>query len=644
MLRSRKGTIDVLARRFSALVVTVSQPHGGRIVVGVRSPSASLSYYSTVGRGNGVGSAVLPRKHAFRNGFLNGCHDRTGTNRWAGRIRSVAVGTFEGDDVITGSRDRAATATPAVVSLAQNQEILKDIPLEDCRNFCIIAHVDHGKSSLASRLLELTGNLAPNHTERRTKPIASGNDNDNDNDVDNDNDNDNDNPTTPSSIKNDPPSPINREQISALDTLSVERERGITVKASCASMLHPHPTATNPHGLLLLNMVDTPGHADFGTEVTRTLRSVSGAVLLFDAARGVQAQSLSVFDKARSLPNVKAVLPVLTKVDLEGARPLEVALTVGELFGFDPDHVSLTSARENEGVKEVLDRVCREVPPPDIMDDDDGVTLRAKVVDSWFEPLRGVVCLVQVLSGELAEASRVTIAQPRPDGERAVYGKDHCSVQEVGLLLPRRVRTGRLGRGQMGYVVVGLRDPRRARSGTVMVLNDQLSKVMDMQLPTVPTEGGTDGQSVLYASVHPVEADGFDALSAAIDRLALNDTGLEVQRTTGTSSGDGGPFLGPGLKVGFQGLLHVEVFQQRLLDEFKIDAIVTPPKVTYKIQYIHTKADSQNGDLPTTETIEDLSKWPAQGKRFKVEEPVVDVSSSQTSVFGSHLTHSLYMQ
>lgn len=192
-----------------------------------------------------------------------------------------------------------------------------------------------------------------------------------------------------------------REQIDLLDTLSVEKERGITVKASAASMLYPHNSAKGPHGVLLLNMVDTPGHVDFGTEVTRTLSCVQGAVLLFDAVQGPQAQSLSVHEKAKRMSNVQAIIPVLTKVDLPNARVLDVTLSVSELFGFDPDDVLLTSARSRIGVGIVLDNVCKRVPPPEYLHDDDGKILRAQVIDSWFEPLRGVVCLVQVLSGEL---------------------------------------------------------------------------------------------------------------------------------------------------------------------------------------------------------------------------------------------------
>lgn len=413
--------------------------------------------------------------------------------------------------------------------------------------------MDHGKSSLASRVLELAGNfsaeqqwIAIEHAGLADKYI---------------------NPNTDANAKDS--NDAKKEQIELLDTLSVEKERGITVKASAASMLYPHPSATGPNGLLLLNIVDTPGHIDFGTEVSRTLSSVQGAVLLFDATQGPQAQSLSVHEKAKEMENVKKIIPALTKIDLPASRTVDVALSVSDLFGFDPDAVMLTSARSRIGVNDILEAVCKDIPPPKQLPDDNVDAennknkhkLRAVVVDSWFEPLRGVVCLVQILSGELTEFSRVSIIEPyaktkdeSKDGILHSYNmKEHYSIQEIGLVLPHRLRSGILRRGQMGYVIVGLRDPRQARPGTIMTLQKDLSTVVSMYLPRTSLAGAKGevgkSKSVLYASVHPMEGEGFDELAAAIERLALNDTGLEVQKTSGNSNNDGGPFLGPGLRV-----------------------------------------------------------------------------------------------
>ena len=513
----------------------------------------------------------------------------------------------------------SASSDDELVSILDDLSILDQIPLEDVRNFCFIAHVDHGKSSLASRVLELTGNLgadaqrvAYGHTRTSNSSENAAQEKTNSN--------------------NAPTDKKGKEKIEALDTLSVEQERGITVKATAASMLYRHPSAIGPSGCLLLNMVDTPGHADFGSEVSRSLANVDGAVLLFDAAQGVQAQTLSVHEKATSMS--LNIIPALTKVDLPAARPVDIALAVSELFGYDPDAVLLSSARSRIGIADVMEAVCTRVPAPVALADDDGMTLRAKVVDSWFENLRGVVCLVQVLSGSLKENDRISVldleAAPgdsdtdngRP---RAKYGKETFSVQENGIITPNRIRTGILSRGQMGYVIAGLRDPRQAKPGSLLVRSTDLPAVAEMDMPKASSLAAT--KSVLYASVHPMEAGGFDELAAAVDRLALNDTGLEVQKTSGASNqSDGGPFLGPGLRVGFQGLLHVEVFRQRLLDEFDLEAIVTPPKVPYTIRYLTSTKYKRPDDAPTEETIEDLNLWPPHGARFKILEPIVKVS------------------
>ena len=515
------------------------------------------------------------------------------------------------------------TADDQLVSILDDVSILDQIPLEDVRNFCFIAHVDHGKSSLASRVLELTGNLG-----RDAQQVAHGFTSADSANEDSTSDAESD--TTQQANSNAAMDNKGKEKIEALDTLSVEQERGITVKATAASMLYRHPSAKGPSGCLLLNMVDTPGHADFGSEVSRSLANVDGAVLLFDAAQGVQAQTLSVHEKATSMG--LNIIPALTKVDLPAARPVDIALVVSELFDYDPDTIMLSSARSRIGIADVMNAVCTQIPAPSAFADDDGTTLRAKVVDSWFENLRGVVCLVQVLSGEIKEGDRISVLdlEPEPGDTESEdrkpnpkYGKDTYSVQESGVVTPNRIRTGTLGRGQMGYVVAGLRDPRQAKSGSVLVRSSELPEVAEMDMPKASMLAAT--KSVLYASVHPMEAGGFDELASAVDRLALNDTGLEVQKTSGASNSDGGPFLGPGLRVGFQGLLHVEVFRQRLLDEFDLEAIVTPPKVPYTIRYLPSTKYKRPDDAPTEETIEDLNLWPPHGARFKIMEPVVKV-------------------
>jgi GTP-binding protein LepA len=483
------------------------------------------------------------------------------------------------------------------VSILTDRDILDTIPIEDVRYFCFIAHVDHGKSSLASRVLELCGNLGP-EAQKIAEKAARGDDSLDNTDA------------THERISN-----SQKEKIELLDTLRVEQERGITVKASAATMLYRHPSAVGPSGVLLLNMVDTPGHVDFGREVSRSLSFVDGSVLLLDASQGIQAQTWSVYEKVKALENPPELLVALTKVDLDAARPIHVALTVSEWLSWDdPDSIIITSARNRVGITDILDAVCRQVPPPKTLEDDDGSILRAVVVDSWYDS-RGVNCLVKIASGELTESDRIAVVNDANSVQNQSF-----SVQECGLLLPHAVRTGRLKRGQMGYVRFGLRDPRQAMKGSVLIFNKDVGK--SFQLPSLPDSSSSE--SVLYASVHPIESDGFEDLCHAVDKLALNDTGLQVSKVAslgGIGGENGGPFLGPGIRVGFQGLLHVEVFRQRLSDEFNLEAIVTPPKVPYRITFLPSRR--HNTKESHSKVIEDLSEWPDPGTRFTVEEPVV---------------------
>mmetsp|Transcript_27363 Transcript_27363/g.66451 ORF Transcript_27363/g.66451 Transcript_27363/m.66451 type:complete len:733 (-) Transcript_27363:36-2234(-) len=517
------------------------------------------------------------------------------------------------------TRRRLLSSKPPVpdriVSIEENQEdLLHKIPLEDIRNFCFIAHVDHGKSSLSSRILEITGNMGRENQITALQTARRGDEDNDDDSNNNTDDNNNGQSQQASSHISD-----QKEQISLLDTLSVEQERGITVKASTASLLYPHPSAVGEEGVLLLNMIDTPGHVDFGREVARSLSFVQGAILLLDATQGIQAQTWTVHEKAKSMENPPELILAMTKIDLEAARPIDVALTVSEWLNHDdPDTIIPTSARSRIGIAELLDAVCSRVPPPKPLADDDGSITRAQVVDSWYDE-RGVNCIVQILSGKLEEGDRLSIVAADSTDKQQ---KQSYSVQEVGLVLPKSMRTSILGRGQMGYVRFGLKDPRQADPGTILI--DSQNEGKDVIIPN--RQSMDAAKSVLYASVHPEEEDGFEDLCEAVDRLALNDKGLEVSRAAdmgSSSSESGGPFLGPGLRVGFQGLLHVEVFRQRLSDEFGIDAVVTPPKVPYHLTFLPSK--SNNIQEPYTEVIEDLAEWPVYGTKFKVEEPMVGV-------------------
>jgi GTP-binding protein LepA len=327
------------------------------------------------------------------------------------------------------------------------------------------------------------------------------------------------------------------------------------------------------------------------------------------------------------MKNPPQLILALTKIDLDAARPIDVALTVSEWLSVeDPESIILTSARSRIGIAELLDAVCERVPPPQPLPDDnqqgDNPHLRANVVDSWYDS-RGVNCIVQVLSGSLNEGDRIAIAPSHTDSTMTQSSVQSYSVQEIGLVLPRTLRTGKLRRGQMGYVRFGLKDPRQANPGTILIFHKDAASNIFIPEQNTNTKSSSS-TSVLYASVHPEEEDGFEELCEAVERLALNDKGLEVARTAdiGTNSSEsGGPFLGPGLRVGFQGLLHVEVFRQRLVDEFGIEAVVTPPKVPYHVTLLPSKQN--NLIQPETTIVEDLDRWPVYGTKFKVEEPMV---------------------
>jgi GTP-binding protein LepA len=281
--------------------------------------------------------------------------------------------------------------------------------------------------------------------------------------------------------------------------------------------------------------------------------------------------------------------------------------------------------------------VCGQVEPPEGVPDGEE-TMRAKVVDSWFEMQRGVICLLQILSGKISEGDRIVVLPPSSVGIssdsknknglfQSIGSQESFSVQDIGLVLPHRVRTKGLSCGQMGYAIIGMRDPRHACPGSYLILHKDIPRLPHIVLPVPEVcANGFFASSALYASVHPTEGDGFEELQAAVDRLALNDIGLEVSRTTGAGNADGGPFLGPGLRVGFQGLLHVEVFRQRLKDEFGLEAIVTPPKVPYIIKYLSRhRISSPAAEEPKEVIIEDLSQWPQSGERFVVYEPMVSI-------------------
>ena len=411
---------------------------------------------------------------------------------------------------------------------------LKDFTPDKIRNFSIIAHIDHGKSTLADRLLEYTGTLSD-----RTK----------------------------------------NEQF--LDKLQVEKERGITVKAQTASMFYEHDGTT-----YLLNLIDTPGHVDFSYEVSRSLYACQGALLLVDAAQGVEAQTMANFYLAFNQD--LTIVPILNKVDMLAADPERVAHQMESLFDFKEDEIIKASAKTGLGIKEVLDAVVKQIPAPPGVDDK---PLKALLFDSWFDEYRGVICLIAVQDGCIKKGDMISLAQTKKNYE----------VLEIGLMYPNETPKDALYAGQVGYLITGMKTVREARIGDTVYIQKK---------PVESFPGFKPAKPMVFAGIYPIDNEDFEHLSDAIEKLTLNDASVTVEKTTSAA-------LGLGFRCGFLGLLHMDVFKQRLEQEYGLSVITTAPSVLYKVQL---KKDGQFVN------IESPSDFPDQQLIEAVNEPVIDAT------------------
>lgn len=446
---------------------------------------------------------------------------------------------------------------------------LASIPTANIRNFSIIAHVDHGKSTLSDSILQLAGNIDAQDKKRGQ----------------------------------------------VLDTLQVERDRGITVKAQTVSMIFHDDRggcAEGNNSTYLLNLIDTPGHVDFSYEVSRSLASCQGALLLVDCTQSVQAQTLSTFYKAQNLG--LNIVPIVTKIDLPNAEPEDAALTMEATFGIDATEVIMTSAKQNIGIKEVLYSVIDNIPSPLSLTEEyrdatpaywekHGNKFHGRIIDSWYDEHRGVICLVQGVTGTLKEGMKITMFNSLKDTKGEVNdNRVEFSVQEIGVLSPSALRTQCITEGQVCYVIAGLRSTRQARIGDTVYIprqwrtdtkkdsqNDLFSENtanaldesrlhIDIEDPgdqessskndddndsIQPFVGYESAKSMLFASIFPVYSTELEALFDAVDRLILNDSSVTVGKEQSAA-------LGAGLRCGFLGFLHMEVFTQRLSEEFNI--------------------------------------------------------------------------
>jgi GTP-binding protein LepA len=404
-------------------------------------------------------------------------------------------------------------------------------PLEIIRNFCIIAHIDHGKSTLADRMLQFTGVVG----ERQMRAQY-------------------------------------------LDRMDIERERGITIKSQAVRLPWTGPGG----GQYVLNLIDTPGHVDFSYEVSRSLAACEGAVLLVDAAQGIEAQTLANLYLA--LAADLHIIPVLNKIDLPAAQPARYAEELAGIIGCDPGEVLRVSAKTGEGVPELLNVVVQQVPPPG---GDLAAPARALIFDSVYDTYRGVVTYVRVVDGRLTRREKSLMMST---------GATHDTL-EVGVISPEPVPTGALGAGEVGYLITGVKDVRQARVGDTVT--------SAIRPAAEPLAGYDHPRPMVFSGLYPVDGDDYPQLRDALDKLRLNDAALVYEPETSTA-------LGFGFRCGFLGLLHMEIVRERLEREFGLTLISTAPNVVYRVI-------RESGEEVT---VTNPSEFP-DGKVAHIFEPVV---------------------
>ena len=400
------------------------------------------------------------------------------------------------------------------------------------RNFCIIAHIDHGKSTLADRLLEVTGTI---------------------------------------------PKREMREQI--MDGMELERERGITIKAKAIRMEYTLPGSGERY---TLNLIDTPGHVDFTYEVSRALAACEGALLLVDATQGVEAQTLANATLARDAG--LEIIPVINKVDLPASDPEGCQKQIQEILGIDK-RALLASAKIGKGVPEILEAVIREIPPPKM---DENAPLKALVFDSVFDTFRGVVVYVRILEGFVKTGQPLTFMQT---GRKVV-------AEEVGVLQLKYVKAERLGPGEVGYLIVGLKESADVRVGDTLTGTERPA--------TAPHPGYKELKPFVFAGIYPVNPSDYDNLKKALEKLHLTDSAFSFTAETSTA-------LGFGFRTGFLGLLHLDIVKTRIEREFEIPLIATAPNVQYEV--VTLQGERLRIDNP--------AKFPEPGEAKEVLEPYV---------------------
>jgi GTP-binding protein LepA len=406
------------------------------------------------------------------------------------------------------------------------------VDAQHIRNFSVIAHIDHGKSTLADRFLELTGALQAREMEAQV-----------------------------------------------LDSMDLERERGITIKA--------HPVRLNYTSTsgetYVLNLIDTPGHVDFSYEVTRSLAACEGALLLVDASQGVEAQTLA--NAYLAVENNLDIIPVINKIDLPGAQPEEARRQIQDIIGLDGSGAMLASAKQGTGVPEILEAIVHRLPPPR---GDRDAPLKALIFDSWYDPYRGVVIVVRVIDGVIRPGMKIRLM---------AQGQDY-DAEQVGIFTPKAVTIDELGVGEVGFLVANIKKISDAKIGDT---------ITEAGRPTTePFPGFKELKPMVFAGLYPVEGSEYPELRDALEKLRLNDASFFYEPETSAA-------LGFGFRCGFLGLLHMEIVQERLEREFNMDLVTTAPGVLYRVTT--TDGEVQEVDSP--------AKLPDAGRIKIIEEPVI---------------------
>ena len=402
---------------------------------------------------------------------------------------------------------------------------------EIIRNFCIIAHIDHGKSTLADRMLQITGVVDPRHMRAQY-----------------------------------------------LDRMDIERERGITIKSQAVRL----PFKADDGVDYVLNLIDTPGHVDFTYEVSRSLAACEGAILLVDAAQGIEAQTLANLYLA--LENDLTIIPVLNKIDLPAAQPEKYAAELAHIIGCSPDDVLKVSAKTGVGITELLNEVVKQIPAPVGQANE---SARALIFDSVYDTYRGVVTYVRVVDGEIAERAKIKMMSTNEVHE----------ILEVGVISPEPKPSKAIGVGEVGYLITGVKDVRQSRVGdTITVANNPATEALG---------GYRDPKPMVFSGLYPLDGSDFPLLRDALDKLKLNDAALVYEPESSVA-------LGFGFRCGFLGLLHLEIVRERLEREFDLDLISTAPNVIYRVGM----------DDGSEHIVTNPSEFP-DGKIAEVHEPIV---------------------